>query len=264
MPSEPIVIDPPAVGPLPLYPIRSVDNALRLVMLMSQRSRLRTTDTSRLLGVAPSTAHRLLAMLQYRGFVEYDAATRNYVPGPALNNMVFAALRGMDVRAVVHPILVRLNNALTETVHLGQLEGGQVRFIDAIESPRATRVASRLGVSMPAHCTSTGKALLAMLSADDLHRLYPDEELEQMTPRSLGRRADLERELARIRRVGYAMNGEESEEGVSSVAVAVRSATVGVHVAINVAVPTSRASATDLRRIAAVLLEAAAVIGSGL
>jgi DNA-binding IclR family transcriptional regulator len=250
----------PESGPKPLYPIESVDNALKLILLISDRPQLRMTDASRYLGVALSTAHRLLAMLEYRGFVRHDPATRAYVAGPMLDTIAFAALRGMDVRTIARPVLARLNAELAETVHLGQLQGNFVRFIDAIESPRATRVASRLGMSMPAHCTSTGKALLAQLTEDELRLLYPAEELERMTARSLARRTDLERELGKVRSTGHATNREESEEGVSSVAVAIVSQHSHVHLAINVATPTSRASAASTRQSVAALEAAAAEI----
>lgn len=166
-----------------------MDNALRVVLLGEHHS-LRLTDVSKYLGVS-STAHRLLAILQYRGYVQQDAATRSYVPGPTLDSLAFGLLRRLDARDRARPVLERLNNDLGETVHLGRLEGNEVHFIDSIESDRALRVANRLGRSMPAHCTSTGKALLAMLTDDELHLLYPDERLIQLTPHSLGTRTEL-------------------------------------------------------------------------
>ena len=65
-----------AAGPRPQYPIESVDNALKVLLLLGERSSLRLTDVSQYLGVATSTAHRLLAMLQYRGFVQQDPKSK--------------------------------------------------------------------------------------------------------------------------------------------------------------------------------------------
>src|SRR5437764_1238547 len=107
-------------------------------------------------------------MLQYRGFVRQDGASRSYVPGPTLDGLAFGVLRRLDARTRARPILEGLNDELEETVHLGRLEGADVHFIDSIESKRALRVGGRLGRSMPAHCTSTAKALLAQLRHDDL------------------------------------------------------------------------------------------------
>lgn len=256
MTEEPNTPSIPTYGTAPQYPIESVDNALKVLLLLRERPQLRLTDVSSHLGVASSTAHRLLAMLQYRGFVHRDATTRGYVAGPTLDALAYGVLRRLDVRTRARPILERLNVDLEETVHLGRLEGDHVHFIDSIESSRALRVGGRLGRSMPAHCTSTGKALLAELTCQELSQLYPSEKLETVTSRSIGTRTELQADLARIRTDGYARSHEESEEGVSSVAVALHS-TRSPRLAVNAAVPTSRMTTENLSVILDRLMEAA-------
>jgi DNA-binding IclR family transcriptional regulator len=237
-------------GPVPHYPIESVDNALKVLLLLGERSELRLTDVAEYLDVASSTAHRLLAMLQYRGFIRQDPRTRAYRPGTALTGVAFSILQRFDVRETIHPFLESLNRDLAETVHLVVLDGSTVRFIDAIESPQAARVASRLGKSMPAHCTSSGKSMLSCLPADELRRLYPDEELGGLTPKSLRSRSALEGELAKVRRRGYATSSEESENGVSSVAVAFPPRQAPMRMALNVAAPVHRMNREAARRLA--------------
>ncbi|MCO7218637.1 IclR family transcriptional regulator [Klenkia sp. PcliD-1-E] len=229
----------PEHGAVPQYPIESVDNALKVLLLLGERPALRLTDVSQYLGVASSTAHRLLAMLQYRGFVRQDAPTRGYVPGPTLDGLAMGVLRRLDVRARARPVLEKLNSDLQETVHLGRLEGTDVHFIDSIESSRALRVGGRLGRSIPAHCTSNGKALLAGLDEAELLRLYPDEPLPQLTPHSIGTRTRLLEVLHQVRAQGFATSDEESEEGVSSLAVALP-ARHSPRLAINASAPLSR------------------------
>lgn len=240
-------------GPEPQYPIESVDNALKVLLLLGERSELRLTDVANYLGVATSTAHRLLAMLHYRGFIRQGERGKAYVPGTALTGVAFSILQRFDVKETLRPFLERLNGELTETVHLGILDGTTVRFIDAIESPRAVRVASRLGQSMAAHCTSTGKAMLAQLSTEDLRRLYPDEELKGLTANSIRRRSELEREVEVARSLGYATSSEESEEGVASVAVAFPARRTPLQMAFNVSVPVSRMNRADMRRMSEVM-----------
>jgi DNA-binding IclR family transcriptional regulator len=237
----------------PQYPIESVDNALRILLLLGERSELRLTEVSEYLGVASSTAHRLLAMLQYRGFVRQEARSKAYRPGTALTGVAYAILQRFDVRETLRPFLERLHAELGETVHLGILDGSTVRFIDAMESPKAVRVGSRLGQSMAANCTSTGKAMLAELSTEDVRRMYPVEELEGLTSNSIRSRTELELELEAIRRRGYATSNEESEESVSSVAVAFPVGTSPVSLAINVSVPVIRMNRTDVRRMGELL-----------
>ena len=229
-----------AGGPkAPHYPIESVDNALRLLLLFEEKQQVRLTEAATYLAVASSTAHRLLAMLQYRGFVRQNQSTRAYEPGPALGSIAFAIMRQMDVRSRARPALERLNKEFGETVHLGRLEGQYVSFLDSIESTRAVRVSSRVGRALPAHATSSGKATLSQMSSEELRHLYPREALDRITDNTITSRTKLERALETVRRRGYALSNEESEDGVASVAVPVASPS-GVLYAVNVSVPTNR------------------------
>jgi IclR family acetate operon transcriptional repressor len=242
----------------PAYPISSVDNALRLLQLFRERDAVRLTDACSYLNVAHSTAHRLLAMLVHHGFVRQDEKSRAYRPGPTLIEIGLAVVQKMDVRTEARPLLEQLAARFEETIHLVILEGTQVRYIDAVESTRALRVAPRMGTLLPAHCTSAGKALLAELSPEMLQRMYADPaSLERLTDLSLSTFSQLNGALDEIRSTGYATNYEESEEGVGSVAIALRDGRGDAVAAIAVAVPTTRLNQTARREIAAALLDLA-------
>lgn len=242
-------------GPLPQYPIESVDNALRLLLLFETQPSIRLTDASTFLGVASSTAHRLMGMLLYRGFVRQNPATRAYEPGQALSSIAFAIRRQMDVRTLVRPVLERIFEQTGETVHFARLEGTDVQFIDAIESKRAVRVGSRQGATLPANCTATGKAMLSLLSGKELRKLYPEQELPKLTTNSITSRSALETELDETRHRGYATSREESEDGVTSVAVPLVGPS-GTIYGINVSVPAHRMS-EELRSDLGTILRAA-------
>jgi DNA-binding IclR family transcriptional regulator len=253
-----------ADAPAPQYPIESVDNALKLVLLLGERPEIRMSEASRYLGVASSTAHRLLAMLQYRGFVRQDPVSKAYRPGPALTGVAFAIFGRLDIPGAATPVMRDLSERLRESVHVGMLDGAGVRFIAAVEAPTAVRVASRLGRTLPAHCTSTGKAMLAELAEPELRQLLPHEALERITPHSIGSRSELEAELSRIRRRGYATNREESEEGVASVAVPIPTRAPGLRLALNAAAPQHRLPKSRYPSVAAELAQAAKQIGDQL
>jgi DNA-binding IclR family transcriptional regulator len=195
-------------------------------------------------------------MLQYRGFVRQDSASRAYEPGAALSTIAYATIRQMDIRGRARPILERVNALLGETVHLGRLEGTQVHFLDSIESSQTVRVAARHGRSLLAHCTSTGKAMLSQLSTEELRTLYPIEQIDGLTDRSLTTRTALERDLEKSRRRGYALSMQESEVGVTSVAVPVASPS-GTRYAISASVPVHRMTQALRTTIVGVLTEAA-------
>ena len=96
----------------PAYPIASVNNALLLLLLFREQPRVRLTDACKYLGVAHSTAHRLLAMLAHHGFVQQEPVTRAYVAGPALVEVGLAVVGSLNVREQARPAMEELD---TET-----------------------------------------------------------------------------------------------------------------------------------------------------
>lgn len=240
----------------PAYPINSVGNALRLIGFFRSSPELRLSEAAELLGVANSTAHRLLAMLGHHGFVAQDPATKGYQPGPALFDIGLAVVRSLDIRCLARSTLEALAEETGETCHLARLEGTTVLYLDGAESSRAVRVVARTGMRLPAHCTSVGKVLLAELDPSEVRARYPVEQLPSpVTARSITERSTLERELAAVRRRGYAANMNESEEGLSSVAVAVRDSDGRAVAAIACSAPSARLPAASARDLASVLVE---------
>jgi IclR family transcriptional regulator, acetate operon repressor len=225
----------------PRPPTTSVDNALRLLELVGQRQALRVAEAADVLGVARSTAHRLLAALRRRGFVMQDRPNGAYRPGPALVEIGLAAVSRIDIRRVARPVLEEVRELTGETVSLAVLEGASIRFVDCAEGPRSVRVGNRTGVVRPAHASAVGKAILAGLSDAEVLRRYPDEDLPAATTEAaLTARAALLDELAGIRTRGYALNWEESADGVCAVAVALRDTVGQPLAALGVAAPSSR------------------------
>ncbi len=245
-------------GAEPAYPIASVDNALRLIRLFNERDSLRLTDACSYLGVAHSTAHRLLAMLIHHGFVQQDPQSRTYRPGPTLLEIGLAVVEKSDVRAKARPMMAALCEQFNDTVHLMTLEGTQVRYLDAVEGTRALRVAPRTGSLLPAHCTSGGKALLAELPDERIRALYADPAtFVGQTDRSVSSLPSLIAAIEEVRANGYATNFEESEEGVGSVAVVLRDSAGVARAAVVVAVPTTRLNAATRKEIAAAMVDQA-------
>jgi IclR family transcriptional regulator, acetate operon repressor len=240
----------------PAYPIASVNNALLLLLLFREQPRVRLTDACKYLGVAHSTAHRLLAMLAHHGFVQQEPVTRAYIAGPALVEVGLAVVGSLNVREQARPMMEELAAETGETVHLGVLEGDQVRYVDAVESERALRVVARTGTLVPAHCTSLGKALLAQLTDQQVAALYPTsaEPFAAQTERSITTQAKLMKEVSRTRARGYAVNTGETEDDVGSVAVAFRDF-AGRPAAIAVAAPTSRLTTPRISHIGDLMIQ---------
>lgn len=251
----------------PAYPISSVDNALRLVLMLRDQPRLRLSGIAVALEIAPSTAHRLLAMLAHHGFVRQEDGMGTYVAGPALLDLGLAAVRNLDIRTYARPILADLARKTDETVHLAQLEGAKTRYLAAAESGQPLRVADRTGQLLPAHRTATGKAILASFTGQQLDEIFSLEEVgnaERLTPED---RRQLDAELVEVRERGYATNHRVAED-IISVAVAVQDHRGASIAAINASAPSSRmtkkrqiAVVRDLHAAAAQLEELLSTVG---
>lgn len=237
------------------YPIESVDNALRLLLWLRERSRVGVAEAARYLGVAPSTAHRLLSMLRHHGFAVQDGR-RAYLPGPVFGQLGIVGKPHRDLPTIVRPYLQALSQSLKETTHLVVREGTTVRFLDGVEAPHALQVGSRAGMSLPAHCTSGGKILLAQLTPAEVSALYPRGLPAGYGP-AVADMATLKRQLAAARRAGYAINREESERGIIGVAVCLRDRSDRVVGALACGMPTARCPNTRIPLVAAELRAAA-------
>jgi DNA-binding IclR family transcriptional regulator len=243
-------------------PAASVDNALHLLQIIGERQALRVAEAAELLGVARSTAHRLLTALRRRGFVMQDRPNSAYRPGPMLYEVGLAALSRIDIRLAARPVLEQLREETAETVSLAMLEGATVRFVDCVESQRSVRVGNRTGVVRPAHASAVGKAILAALPDAELDRRYPGDVLPPATTAAaLTGTGELRAEIAAIRARGYAMNFQESADGVCAVAVALCDQIGQPLASLAVAAPSSRiADVAAISAFAPAVLRAAATI----
>jgi IclR family acetate operon transcriptional repressor len=239
----------------PAYRIESVDKALRLLWLLRDERRLTVSEVSERLGVARSTAHRLLGMLQVHGFAQQDPATKAYMPGRALFEVGLGALASLDVRREARPELERLVREIRETVLLIVLQGPRTLVVDSFESDAVVRVSVRAGGSMPAHCVSAGKVLLSQMKPECVRALLGPEPLESRTEDSITTYAELEPELEEVRAQGYATNFNESEPGVSAFSVPVPAPVGVVPTTVTVLVPSTRMT---LRRLPTLVVAAQA------
>ena len=248
----------------PLYPLASVDNALGLLTILGQGNPLRVTDAARQLGVAPSTAHRLLAMLEHHGYAKRRFDSRKYVVGPAFEALARSVLSGADLPRLAQPALDELGATYNESVLLGVLDADGVRFVAGRESELPLRVGGHFGRVFVAHTSASGLVLLAALARQQLLERYPSERLIASSPVAITRRRLLERELKTVRSQGYALVVETTAPGVSAVATPVFDQTEAVIAAVTLIAPTSRLGVTKLRACVPALQRTAASIAARL
>lgn len=244
--------------------LSSVANAMRLVKAFSDDNfEIGVSDLAKRLGLAKSTVHRLASTLVRERFLERSAGDGKYRPGLLLFELGSLVRRKMDVSAEARPMLKSLQDRTGETVHLAVLDDHSVLYINRIESRRAIRMGFGLGVRAPLHCTAPGKALLAF---------QPEEFIAETIARGLPRRTPgtithpqaFRQELAVIRARGYALEDEEIEAGLRSIATVVRNDTGRVIASIGIAGPAHRLTKRVLLSYARDLVAAAEAVSQRL
>ncbi|OBK83971.1 IclR family transcriptional regulator [Mycolicibacter heraklionensis] len=181
--------------------------------------RLRLDQVAARTGLPRSSVHRILTQLESAGLVQHrpDGYGMASSPLPVAQIVDHAELRG-----VASPTLARLHADTRLVVHLGVLLGADVVYLDKVAGDGGALVPTRVAGRTPAYASALGKALLARLPAEDVDALVGDR-LSKRTRATIGDRATLHRELARIRsRHGLAYDAEELAVGLSSVAAPIR------------------------------------------
>ena len=208
---------------VPGGPESSAAKALALLAAMAEATEAEfgVTRLGELVGVPKSTAHRLLKVLEGRGFV--DRVGVKYRVGPLFFRLSEAARWSEygELREVAcRPLAWLFERSQAVAVHLAVLCGPDVLYLDKICKPAGTRLPSRVGGRFPATCTALGKAVLAHSTSAEVASVL-GEPLVRATPRSVTGPGRLAAQLAEIKRVGYATESEEACHGMVCVAAPV-------------------------------------------
>ncbi len=211
-------------------------------------------------GLNRGTVFRLLAVLTRLGWIHKDAADGTYT----LGYKVFAIGRRQNqLENVTHhaqPFIRRLAWDLGETVHLAALEGRQVVYCDKVEPPEGHSVPTAIGMRLDAHATGVGKAVLAWQEPDEVRQLFRQHPPHVHTSKTITTLDRLERELAAIRKRGYATDEGEMITGLNCVAAPIMNSIGRAVLAVSVSGPASRFDAARMSRLAARLTATAGEI----
>ncbi len=214
--------------------VQSVDRALAVLEILARRRTAGVTEIGRELGVHKSTAFRLLAALEHRGFVEQSHDRGTYRLGLGIVRLAGSVAAQLDVSREGHAACEQLAAELGETVNIAILDGG--RAVNVLQSRGAASVASHdwIGKQTPLHATSSGKVLLAFAPGP------VPAGLERFTESTITGVAELTAELVRVRAAGWAFTAEEYEVGLNAVAAPIRGADGSVTAALSVSGPAYR------------------------
>jgi len=232
------------------YNITALQRGLRLLQLFSESPQglaaKQVADRSRL---PVSTVHRFLANLEASGFLNCSG-DGIYHLGLACFAIGQAALGQLDIRRVSLPYLRELNRQTRETIHLTVRHGLSAVYVEKLDSPEQLRIHSRIGAAVPLYCTAVGKVMLAYMPDEERKKVLPQLGLQRLTPNTVGNLQELETELYRVRRNGYAGDLEEHEPHIRCVAAPIWDHACAVNASLSITAPVVRMAVTRLRQLA--------------
>ena len=238
--------------------VASAQRSLAILDVLADEPSLGTNEIARRLGTSASTTSRQLATLAEAGLVEHIPATGRYRLGIRIVALATSVLARLDVRASAHPHLEALAADLGETATLSVPAEPDAITVDVVRSPRYIADGSRLGRPSIAHATAAGKVMLAF------DGVRPARELQAYTPRTITDPAELEAEVERVRRRGWADAFEERELGLNAIAAPVWSSDGALAGIIALQGPIPRFGKAAARAALPSLREHAAAISSEL
>lgn len=220
--------------------VKPVYNAIRILEVLGREEGLGVTRISQLLELPKSSVHDILSTLHNEGLVEKDCERNHYSLGLKLFELGNMARANLELRRIATPFLRALNEDLDETVHLTILDGWEVLYIECFESTKQLRTYSVIGVRAPLHCTAVGKAILSFFTEKQVSEMIKAMGLPRFTENTITDRQRLDRELAEIRKRGFAVDNAEHEEGVRCVGAPIHNHEAQVVASISVSGPSQR------------------------
>jgi DNA-binding IclR family transcriptional regulator len=209
-----------------------------------------------------ATLYRYLQTLTSQGMLSYDPERQTYGLGVRLVRLAHAAWAQSSIAPLARPHLDALSAELGETIHLAQLDLGQVLYVDKRNARRPVEMFSQAGKVGPAYCTGLGKAMLAFLPPDALDRAMQRQSFHRFTEHTLDTPERLLAELAAIRACGFALDREEHEPGILCVAVPILTRAGRAMGALSVTSTSDRATIDGLAALAPRIRDTAARIAA--
>ncbi|MEW2429335.1 IclR family transcriptional regulator [Micromonospora sp. NPDC047644] len=236
---------------------QSIRRAIDLIRRSAEHP-LSLTEAADVLGVHKSTALRILQTLESARFVRRTGAG-TYVLGSGLIELSELALGSMDLRQPAAAHLRALQRETGHTVHLAQLTGDEIIYIDKVDSPAfdAVKLPSRVGRAVSIYASAVGKTILAYLPRQERDRLLSHVVFEKFTDTTFTDHDALEAELARIHDCGWAMDNGEHDAYVMCVAAPIRDSRGQVIAAASITAIEVIANLDQLRSNLPLLLETA-------
>ena len=234
-----------------------------LLVLEAVLHHSRFTDVVEATGLAKATTHRILTTLVNRQFVAL-APDGSYLPGPKVLALAGRALQRIDISTIAQPFVDALVEEVGCTVHVGVVNGDEIVYLIRADSDKPYRMPSRVGLAIPLHTSGIGKVVLSDYTDDGLVHYAARTGLPGRTPNTITTLEALRAEAALVRGLGYALDREENEPGITCVAAPVRDHTGRARYGISASTLTIEHTPAQVEAMAPAVVAAAARLSAAL
>lgn len=237
--------------------LSSVENALKILECFTiDETEKRVTNIATELGIAKSTASRILKTLSNEGYVKKNPESQKYSLGNKILTLYSALMSNMEIVKEAHPTLEKLAKDTSESVQLAELEGSNVIYMEQIKSSYPIQIFAHIGRINPIHCTSSGKLLLAYQDFHTIENIL-SSELKQYTNTTITDANILKKELLEIRSLGYCYIENEFIDGIVSIAAPIKDYNKNVIAAVSLVGPIQRINGIKKQQFINKVVEAA-------
>lgn len=240
----------------------SVERALAILeCLDGSRRGLNISELSRKLHIPKSSAHVIMVTLERLGYVQKRGESLHYMLGLKAYGLGLGMMKSLSISESALPHMRALSNQLHLPSHLAVPDGDQGVYIQKVDTPGLIKIDTYVGRRMDLHCTGVGKIILAF-GPQELHDRFLGKEVYiRYTRNTITTPKMLQREIAKVRKAGYALDDEEEELAVRCVAVPVFQ-NGRFAAALSVSGTTAQIPVTAVAEIAADLRAAAAAMAT--
>jgi IclR family pca regulon transcriptional regulator len=226
--------------------VQSLERGLEVIRSFNEECpRQSLSEVARRTGYSRASCRRLLFTLETLGYVGVDG--REFFLQPRILDIGYSFLTSLPFRDIVEPFIQDLSDKVRESVSASVLDGSDIVFVSRVAASRIMTLSLSVGSRLPAYCTSVGRVLLAAMPVTEQRRHLRSRPLVALTKFTLHRESDIVAELEKVAKRGWALNDQELEIGLRSVAAPIRDSTGRTVAAINISTPVGRTNLKELR-----------------
>jgi len=239
--------DAKSKGRDPLF-VNSLERGLKVLFAFDHGyPKLKLSQITEITGLGKSATQRFVHTWRKLGYLEQDPQSKEYSLSPRVLGVAFNYMRSDQLVSAAMSHLVETRRTHRETINLGRRVDTDMIFIVRLPGRQMTVPSSVIGDQMPMYCTTSGRAILAMLPEQEARKVIDDSDLKELTPSTITDPDELMAKVRQAREDGFSIAVEEGHPGLITIGAAIQDYLGNPIAAVNFALETKDWNADDVR-----------------